>query len=212
MAPVPAQRIGQQVALGAQFDRPQTGAHGRLAHKTAEEARPWSAVGFGALVDDERGDAVTHLVQVGTDRADDARCLAARLVEQGKRDMRAGDEVVVERHRFAQRHLEHVLGVRGERDVPGLWPGSPGWAELGPRSVEGYARCGKDVSCRVATVQHTQQQMLCADVIMAERPRLFLRVNDDAASAFGESLEDGDQLPLDASVAGARPKWIRRRF
>jgi len=61
-------------------------------------------------------------------------------------------------------------------------------------------------------VQYAEQQMLRADVIMAERPRLFLRVNDDAASAFGESLEDGDQLPLDASVAGARPKWIRRRF
>jgi len=54
--------------------------------------------------------------------------------------------------------------------------------------------------------------MLRADAAVAERPRLFLRADDDAASAVGESLEDGDQLPLDASVAGARPKWIRRRF
>jgi hypothetical protein len=213
VASVAAQRIGQQIALGAQFDGPRAGAPGRLARETAEDlTRPRFAVGFGALVDDERSDAVTQLVQVDAERADNARCLTARLVEQGKRDVRTGDEVVVERHRLAQRHLEHVLGVRGERDVPRLWPGSFRRVDVGPRGVERYAGCGEHVSCGVATVQHTQQQMLCADVIMAERPRLFLRVNDDAASAVGESLEDGDQLPLDASVAGARPKWIRRRF
>ena len=64
-------------------------------------------------------DLLAHLVQVGAELDEHLGGDALALADEAEQDVLGADVVVAELQRFAQGQLEHLLGARRERDVPG---------------------------------------------------------------------------------------------
>ena len=137
-------------------------------------------------------DLVADLLGVGVEVEQDAGGDALVLAHEPEQDVLGADVVVAERERLAQRELEHLLGARRERDLPGgdLLAGADDAHDLGAHAlhgdVEALQHAGREA---LLLTQQPEQDVLGADVVVLERPRLFLRENDNLAGPFCESLE-----------------------
>ena len=126
---------------------------------------------------------------------------AVALAEETEQDVLGADVGVAELQRLAQRELEHLLGPRRERDVPGsrgLLPAADNLLDPMPDRLEadpqGRQRPGGDT---FALPQEAEQDVLGADVVVIQVPGLGLRQHDDPARPVGETLEHGSApLPV----------------
>ena len=114
--------------------------------------------------------------------------------------MLGADVVVAERQRLAQRELEHLLRARRERDLAGrdLVTLADDAGDLRAHLLHGdVERLEHPRSETFLLAQQAEQDVLRADVVVLQRPRLVLREDDDLAGPFGESLEQ-PSTPLSA--------------
>jgi hypothetical protein len=84
---------------------------------------------------------------------------------------------VAEAQRFAQGELQNLLGARRERDLPGgdLLTGADDTHHLRTHTLHGdLQRLQHTRGKPFFLTQQAEQDVLCADVIVLERPRLFL--------------------------------------
>ena len=113
--------------------------------------------------------------------------------------MLGADVVVTEGQGFAQRELEHLLRARRERDLAGrdlvALADDAGdlRAHLLDRDVERLEHAGGET---LLLAEQAEQDVLGADVVVLERPRLVLREDDDLASPFSEAFEQGPSIPF----------------
>src|SRR5207244_1904045 len=117
------------------------------------------------------------------------------------------DVVVAQAQRLAQRVLEHLLGARRERDLAGgdLLAGADDAHDLRAHALDGDVEALQHPRGQALLLtQQPEQDVLGADVVVLERPRLLLRKNDHLPGPFCESLEHG-VLP---SCERARPKEL----
>ncbi len=137
-------------------------------------------------------DLVADLLGVGVEVEQDAGRDALVLAHQPEQDVLGADVVVAEAQRLAQRELEHLLGARRERDLPGgdLLAGADDAHDLRAHALDGDVEA-LEHACRQALLlaQQPEQDVLGADVVVLERPRLLLRENDHLPGPFCESLE-----------------------
>jgi hypothetical protein len=104
---------------------------------------------------------------------------------------------VAKGQRFAQRKLEHLLSARRERDLAGrdLVALADDSSDLRPhffhRDVEGLEHPRRKT---LLLAEQSEQDVLGADVVVLERPRLVLGEDDDLASPFSEAFEQVPRL------------------
>ena len=82
----------------------------------------WLALAFtaGAFVSAQQlDDLLAHARQIGAQFHQHLCCDAFTLTDETEQDVLGADVVVAELQSFTQRQLEHLLGTRSERDVPG---------------------------------------------------------------------------------------------
>ena len=117
---------------------------------------------------------------------------ALALTDEAEQDVLGADVVVAELQRLAQRQLEDLLGPGREGDVPGRRRAALADDLLDlvahglERDAERLERLGGDA---FALVDEPEQDVLGADVVVVEEPRLFLGQDDDPASPVGEAFE-----------------------
>src|SRR5690606_27462191 len=95
--------------------------------------------------------------------------------------------------RLAERQLQHLLGARGEGDVPArrLLPLTDDLGDLGADAVERDPERLQSLGRYALTlVDEAEQDVLRADVVVVQHPRLFLGEDDDPTGAIRKSLED----------------------
>ena len=137
-------------------------------------------------------DLVADLLGVGVEVEQDARGDALVLAHEAEQDVLGADVVVAERERLAQRQLEHLLRARRERDLAGrdLVALADDAGDLGAHlfdgDVEGLEHARGET---FLLAQQPEQDVLRADVVVLERPRLVLCEDDDLASSLCESFE-----------------------
>ena len=139
-------------------------------------------------------DLVADLLGVGVEVEQDARRDALVLAHQAEQDVLGADVVVAEAERLAQGQLEHLLGARRERDLPGgdLLAGADDAHDLRAHALDGDVEALEHAGCETLLLaQQPEQDVLGADVVVLERPRLLLREDDHLAGAFCESLKHG---------------------
>ena len=150
-----------------------------------------AAAGAGEHADDLVADLLRIRVEVEEDPRGDALVLA----HEAEQDVLRPDVVVAQREGLAQRQLEHLLGARRERDLAGgdlvalADDARDLRAHLFHRDVERLEDAGGKA---FLLAEEAEQDVLRADVVVLEGPRLVLRQNDDLSCPLGESLE---QLP-----------------
>ena len=159
-----------------------------------------AAAGAGQHPDD----LVADLLRVGVEVEQDAGRDALVLAHEAEQDVLGADVVVAEAERLAQGELEHLLGARRERDLAGgdLLAGADDAHDLRAHALDGDVERLED-PCRKALLlaQQSEQDVLGADVVVLELPRLFLGKDDDLAGSLCESLEHvGYLLPKPLSV------------
>ena len=141
-------------------------------------------------------DQLHHLLadarQVGAELDQDLRGHTFALTDQAEQDVLGGDVVVAELEGLAERQLQHLLGAGRERDVTGgrLLALTDGLDDLGtdgferdPELVEGLG--GQPLTL----VDESEQDVLGADVVVAELSRLLRSEHDDTPRPVGESFE-----------------------
>ena len=161
--------------------------------------RPALGLAAPARAGEHADDLVADLLGVGVEVEQDARGDALVLAHEPEQDVLGADVVVAERERLAQRELEHLLRARRERDLPArdlvalADDARDLRAHLLDRDVERleHAR-GKTF----LLAQQPEQDVLGADVVVLQRPRLVLCEDDDLAGPFSESLEHLDLSSL----------------
>jgi hypothetical protein len=108
--------------------------------------------------------------------------------------MLGADVVVLELHRLAQRELQHLLRARRERDLSArdLVAPADDPAHLRTHVLDGDVERLEQASRETLLLaQQAEQDVLGADVVVVEPPRLVLRQHDDLARPLGEALEHG---------------------
>src|SRR5262249_41800689 len=152
-------------------------------------------------------DLVADLLRVGVEVEQDARGDALVLPDEAEQDVLGPDVVVTQRESLAQRELEHLLRARRERDLPrralvALADDSRHLrAHLFHGDVEGFehARCQA-----LLLAEKAEQDVLRADVVVLQRPRLVLREYHDLPRSFSKALEQLPSMPLSSLI----PRWI----
>src|SRR5439155_16537039 len=147
-----------------------------------------AAAGPGQHADDLVADLLGVGVEVEQDPGRDALVLA----HEAEQDVLGADVVVAEAQSFAERELEHLLRARGERDLAGRHlialadDAGDLRAHLLDRDVERF-----EDACREAFLltEQAEEDVLGADVVVLERPRLVLCENDDLAGSLGKAFE-----------------------
>jgi hypothetical protein len=137
-------------------------------------------------------DLLADPVQVGAQLDQHLSGNALALTDQAKQDVLGADVVVAELQGLPQRELEHLLRARGEGDVPGrrllsladdLLDLLPHGLQADPQRLQrlgGYA---------LALVDQAKQDVLRADVVVVERPGLFLRQDHNPPRPVGKPFE-----------------------
>jgi hypothetical protein len=108
------------------------------------------------------------------------------------------DVVVTEIQRFAQRQLQDLLGARGKRNLAagGLLARPHDVNDLLTDPIDRDAEGVEDMGGGALVLsQQPEQDVLGTDVIVLQRPRLFLGENDDPPGALCEFLEQGLSIP-----------------
>ncbi len=137
-------------------------------------------------------DLVADLLGVGVEVEQDPGGDALVLAHEPEQDVLGADVVVAEAQRLAQRQLEHLLGARRERDLPGgdLLARADDPHDLGAHPLDGdverLEHAGREP---LLLAQQAEQDVLGADVVVLERAGLFLGEDDHLAGSLGESLE-----------------------
>ena len=124
--------------------------------------------------------------------------------------MLGADVVVAEAQRLAQRELEHLLGSRRERDLPGgdllARPDDPD--DLSAHALDRDVQRLEDArSQTLLLAEQAEQDVLGADVVVLERPRFFLSQDDYLAGSLCESLEHDPSL-LRGGSRSVRSGWF----
>ena len=148
---------------------------------------------LAALVTGEQlDDLLAHARQVGAQLDQHLGGHALALADEAKQQELGADVLVAHLQALTQRELEDLLGARGKRDVPGVRLGAMAddlldlaadVVQRDPHRLEGLG------GHALTLVDQAEQDVLGADVVVVEHPRLFLREDDDAACAVGETLE-----------------------
>ena len=149
-----------------------------------------AAAGTGQHPDD----LVADLLGVGVEVEQDARRDALVLAHQPEQDVLGADVVVAQAQRLAQRQLQHLLGARRERDLAGgdLLTGADDPDDLRPDALDGdIQRLEHPSREALLLAEQPQQDVLGADVVVLEGPRLFLSQDDHLAGSLCKSLEHG---------------------
>ena len=147
-----------------------------------------AAAGAGQHPDD----LVADLLGVGVEVEQDAGGDALVLTHQAEQDVLGADVVVAQAQRLAQRQLEHLLGARRERDLAGgdLLAGADDAHDLRADALDGdVERLEHAGGEALLFAQQAEQDVLGADVVVLERPGLFLRQDDHLAGSLCKSLE-----------------------
>ncbi len=174
---------------------------GPAAGRTAGAGAALAAAGTGQHPDD----LVADLLGVSVEVEQDARGDALVLAHQAEQDVLGADVVVAQAQRLAQRQLQHLLGARRERDLAGgdLLAGADDAHDLRAhaldRDVERLEHAGRKA---LLFAQQTEQDVLGADVVVLERPRLFLRQDDHLAGSLCKSLEHDCYFSLFGRYSG----------
>ena len=146
------------------------------------------ALEAGEQLDDLLADAV----EVGSELDEDLRGDALALADQAEQDVLGADVVVTELQRLAQRQLEDLLGARGEGDVARrrLLALADDLLDLGAdgleRDAQALQRLRRDA---LALVDEAEQDVLGADVVVAEHAGFFLGQHDHPSRTVCEPLE-----------------------
>ena len=179
---------------------PSAGELGQVAAELVEQLRgllALAAARAGALAapagaGEHPDDLVADLLGVGVEVEQDARGDALVLADQAEQDVLGADVVVAERERLAQRQLEHLLRPRRERDLAGgdLLTGADDPHHLGADPLDGdVERLEHPRGEALLLAQQPEQDVLGADVVVLEGPRLFLGEDDHLPGPLCESLE-----------------------
>ena len=148
---------------------------------------------------DQLDDLLAHAVEVGAELDEHLGGDALALADEAEQDVLGADVVVAELQRLAQAQLEHLLGARGERDVAagGLLALADDVLDLAADGFEGDVEALERLrSDALALVDEAEEDVLSADVVVAEHARFFLREHDDATSAIGEPFEHSSPSDL----------------
>ena len=135
---------------------------------------------------------LAHSVEVRPELLQDLGGHALALVDQAKEDVLGADVVVSELERLAERELQDLLGPRRERDVSGRGglPLADDLFDLLTHGLEGDPQglqgLGGDP---FPLVDQPEQDVLGADVVVVEHPRLFLGEDHDPPGPVGEALK-----------------------
>ncbi len=135
---------------------------------------------------------LTHATQVRPQLAQHLRCDALALADEAQQDVLGADVVVAQLQRLAQRQLEHLLGARGERDVPGrgVRALADDLLDLLADAVEGDVHGLEGLRRHaLALADQAEQDVLRADVVVVEHARLFLREHHHSTGPIGEPFE-----------------------
>ena len=172
--------------------------------------------GLLALVAGEQlQDLLADPVEVGAELDEHLGGDALALADQPEQDVLGADVVVAELQRLTQAQLQHLLGARGEGDVPGrgLLSLPDDLLDLGAdtlqRDAKGFQRLGGDT---LALVDEAEQDVLRADVIVVEHPGLFLGQDNHTTRSVGKPFEHLHSLRACAamrSTATTRPAATR---
>ena len=161
---------------------------GLLALATARAGTLAATAGAGEHPDD----LVADLLGVGVEVEQDARGDALVLADQAEQDVLGADVVVAQREGLAERELEDLLGARREGDLAGgdLLAGADYANDLRAdaldRDVERLEHAGGKA---LLLSEESEQDVLGADVVVLESPRLLLGEDDDLTGSLCESLE-----------------------
>ena len=130
--------------------------------------------------------------EVGAQLHQDLGCDALALPDEAQEDVLRAYVVVAQLQRLAQRELQDLLGPWGERNVPAGGTGTVAdelldLAACGlQRDAEGLQALGGHA---LTLVDQPEQDVLRADVVVVEQPRLFLGEYHDPPGPVGEPLE-----------------------
>src|SRR6185437_14711484 len=143
-------------------------------------------------------DLVADLLGVGVEVEQDARRDAFILAHEAEQDVLGADVVVAKRERLAQRQFQDLLRARGKGDLSGRHlvaladDAGDLRAHLLDRDVKRLEHSGGKA---FLLAEQAEQDVLSADVVVLERPRLVLGENDDLAGSFGEALTLASSFP-----------------
>ena len=195
-----------ELALGGEL--------GQVAAELVEQLRGLLALARGlALLAAAAGtrqhadDLVADLLRVGVEVEQDAGRDALVLAHEPEQDVLGADVVVAEAERLAQGQLEDLLGAGRERDLAGgdLLAGADDPDDLRAhaldRDVERLEHAGREA---LLLAEQAEQDVLGADVVVLELPRLFLGKDDDLAGSLCKSLEHVVTVPLSPNCSGVR--------
>jgi hypothetical protein len=130
--------------------------------------------------------------QVGAELDEHLRGDAFALADQTEEDVLGADVVVAELERLAQGEFEDLLGARRERDVArrGLATVTDDLFDLRAHGLErDPERLERLGGHSLALVDQPEEDVLGADVVVAEQTRFFLRQHHHSAGSIGEAFE-----------------------
>ena len=149
-----------------------------------------AAAGAGQHPDD----LVADLLRVRVEVEQDAGGNALVLAHEAEQDVLGADVVVAEGERLAERQLQHLLRPRREGDLARghLFAGADDAHNLGAHALDGDVQALQHASGEALLLtEKAEEDVLGADVVVLERPRLLLGEDDHLACAFCKSLEHG---------------------
>ena len=153
-------------------------------------------------------DLLADAVEVGAELLQHLGGHALALADQAEQDVLGPDVGVAELQRLAQGQLEHLLGARGERDVPAgrLLALADDLLDLGAHGlqadVEALQRLRGDA---LALVDQAEQDVLGPDVVVGEHAGLFLGQHDHPSGPVGEPLEHAHRSSVPVWGTGVPP-------
>src|SRR6266545_3335957 len=192
-------------------------------HRSLRALLPGLALPLAGMPLEELDDLLTDPVQVRPELLEHLGSHAVALPDEPEEDVLGADVVVPELQGLPERQLQDLLGPWGEGDVSrrGGLPLAVDLLDLGsdcfqrdPKGLEGLA------GHAFPLVDQPEEDVLGADVVVVERPRLFLGEGDYPTRSVGESLEHSvpsgptstpliSWVPL--GIDGPRPPPERRR-
>src|SRR5262249_54896795 len=158
-------------------------------------------------------DLVPDLLRVRVEVEQDARRDAFVLAHEAEQDVLGADVVVAERQGFTECQFENLLGARGERNLPRrhLVALADDPRNLRPNLLGGNVERLEHPRCETLLLaQQAEEDVLGADVVVLQRPRLVLREDDDLPGSFSESLEHALPFLPPAPAASNRFAFPRR--
>jgi hypothetical protein len=135
---------------------------------------------------------VADLLGVGVEVEQDACRDPLVLAHEPEQDVLGAYVVVSQAQCLAQRELEHLLGARRERDLPGrdLLTGADDAHHLCAHTLDGDVQALEDAGRQTLLLaEQSQQDVLGADVVVLEGARLLLGEDDHLPGTFCKSLE-----------------------